>query len=83
MPGVRVTVRLSGPLRERLGSRLALDLEAGASVRDLLAALAAAGDLDDPVAGGLAVVAQGTIVPLGHALADGDELDVLAPVAGG
>lgn len=83
MPGVRVTVRLSGPLRERLGNRVLVELERGASVRDLLDALGLDGGLDAQAADALAVVERGTIVPHGHRLSDGDELDVLVPVAGG
>jgi molybdopterin converting factor small subunit len=81
--GLRVTVRLSGPLAERLGSRHAVELEQGASVRELLDALERDAGLEAGAAEALAVVARGTIVPYGHTLADGDELDVLVPVAGG
>lgn len=73
---MRVTVRLTGPLAERHGNRLALEFPPGANVSDLLAALSLGGDA-------VAVVAGGTIVPHAHALADGDEVDVLVPVAGG
>lgn len=78
-----MAVRLSGPLAQRLGSRHAVELEQGASVRELLDALARDAELEPGATEGLAVVAQGTILPHGHALADGDELDVLVPVAGG
>jgi sulfur carrier protein ThiS len=77
MPGVRVTVRLSGPLAERLGPRRAVELPDGATVGDLLDAL------DPTAAASLAVVVDGAIVPQDHALEDDDELAVLAPVAGG
>ncbi len=40
MPALRVHVRLSGPLAQRLGARRAIDLEPGATVDDLVAALA-------------------------------------------
>ena len=80
---LRVTVRLSGPLAERLGPRRRVELPQGARVRDLVDALGREAGLEDGAAASLAVVRQGTIVPHGHALADGDELDVLAPVAGG
>ena len=82
MPAVRVTVRLSGPLAERRGNRLLVELPHGARVDDLLAALAVdgeAGASSDTVA----VVAGGTIVSRQHVLADGDAVDVLVPVAGG
>ena len=83
MAGIRVTVRLSGSLAQRLGSRHAVELEPVASVRELLDALARDAELEAGAAESLAVVARGTIVPHGYALADGDELDVLVPVAGG
>ena len=83
MAGLQVTVRLSGPLAERLGPRLVVELEHGASVRDLLEALARERDLGGRATDALAVVSEGTIVPHEQALADGDQLDVLAPVAGG
>ena len=82
MPAVRVTVRLSGPLAERLGHRLAVELAPGASVSDLLGALGL-GEPGGSAADSVAVVAAGTIVPHDRALADGDEVDVLVPVAGG
>lgn len=78
-----MTVRLSGPLAERLGHRRGVELERGATVRDLLDTLARDGRLAASETESLAVVAGGTIVPRGHALAEGDELDVLVPVAGG
>jgi molybdopterin converting factor small subunit len=83
VPGTRVTVRLSGSLGERLGNRLVVDLDPGARVRDLLEALAADGELGDRACDGLAVVAGGSIVAHDRVLVDGDELDVLVPVAGG
>jgi molybdopterin converting factor small subunit len=83
VPGVHVTVRLSGSLAERLGARVALELEPGATVQDALDALGLERELGERAADALAVVAAGTIVPHRHALADGDALDVLVPVAGG
>ena len=80
---VRVTVRLSGPLAERLGNRLALELPSPAAVSDLLAALPLGAEAGGHAADAVAVVAGGTIVPHTHVLADGDEVDVLVPVAGG
>ena len=80
---MHVTVRLSGPLAERLGNRLVVELDPGARVRDLLEALTIDGELGDRACDALAVVAGGTIVAPESALADGDELDVLVPVAGG
>ncbi len=83
MPGITVHVRLSGTLAERLGARRTLELEPGATVDDLVAAVGreagyAAGGLR-----GLAVVSGGSFLARGRALADGEELDVLVPAAGG
>ena len=83
VPAVRVTVRLSGLLAERLGNRLAVELPPGADVIDLLAALPLDPEAGAPSTDAVAVVAGGTIVGHDHALADGDEVDVLVPVAGG
>ena len=80
---MRVTVRLSGSLAERLGNRLGVDLDPGARVCDLLESLAADGELGERACDGLAVVAGGAMVSHDRTLVDGDELDVLVPVAGG
>ncbi|MCZ7587434.1 MAG: MoaD/ThiS family protein [Gaiella sp.] len=80
---MHVTVRLSGPLAARLGNRIAVELEPGACVADLLAVLTLDGEADGRAADVVAVVAGGTIVSREHALAAGDEIDVLVPVAGG
>jgi molybdopterin converting factor small subunit len=83
VPDLQVSVRLSGSLAERLGPRRVVGLPAGACVGDLLQALAREAGLDAGAGASLAVVEQGTIVPHGHLLGDGAELDVLVPVAGG
>jgi molybdopterin converting factor small subunit len=83
MPGITVRVRLTGTLAERLGTRRAVALDAGATVDDLVAALGREAGYDDGTLRGLAVVAAGSYVARGRALADGEELDVLVPVAGG
>lgn len=83
MPGMHITVRLSGSLAERLGNRIVLDLDPGARVRDLLETLAADGALGERASDGLAVVAGGAMVSHDRVLVDGDEVDVLVPVAGG
>jgi molybdopterin converting factor small subunit len=80
---VRVTVRLSGPLAELLGSRRAIDLPPGATVEDVVAALGRLADLDSAALRSLAVVAEGTFLRRDRPVADGDELDVLVPVVGG
>jgi xylitol oxidase len=80
---VRVAVRSGGTLREAIGVRRTVHLDAGATVADLLTALAgqpglAAGALDR-----VAVSVGGAIVPHAHRLTDGDEVALVPPVAGG
>jgi sulfur carrier protein ThiS len=74
-------VRLNGPMATLLGPRREIELADGARVSDLLGILA---DLAG-VAGvpGLAVSIDGTIVEATRPLAEGDQVAVLAPVAGG
>ena len=83
MTPVTVTVRLSGPLAESLGARRSVGMDEGATVDDLARAIAREAGLDPGDAGTLAVVARGSFLARSQALADGDELDVLVPVAGG
>jgi molybdopterin converting factor small subunit len=83
MPGLTVHVRLSGTLAERLGARRTLELEAGATVDDLVAAIGRDAGFEPGAVRGLAVVAAGSFLARGRPLADGEELDVLVPVAGG
>jgi molybdopterin converting factor small subunit len=83
MPGLRVYVRLSGAMAERLGARRSLLLAPGATVDDLVAALARDAGFDPASLRGLAVVADGAFLARSHAVSDGEELDVLVPVAGG
>lgn len=78
-----VTVRLSGTLAERLGSRRAVDLAPGATVDDVVAELGRLADFDPAALRGLAVVAEGSFLRRDRPVADGEELDVLVPVAGG
>lgn len=78
-----VTVRLSGTLAERLGSRRAIDLAPGATVDDVVAELGRLADFDPAALRGLAVVAGGSFLRRDRPVADGEELDVLVPVAGG
>ena len=80
---MRVTVRLSGSLAQRVGPRRILELEEPATVADALAVLARDASLGVESARSLAAVSGGAIVSSGHRLSDGDELDVLVPVAGG
>jgi molybdopterin converting factor small subunit len=83
MAAVTITVRLSGPLAESLGARRAVGMDAGATVSDLLEAIARDAGIDGCHAGSLAAVAEGSFLGRSHALADGDHVDVLVPVAGG
>jgi sulfur carrier protein ThiS len=78
---MRVSVRLNGPMANLLGPRRELELADGAHVSDLLRTLAElAGVTGIP---GLAVSIDGTIVDATRPLAEGDQVAVLAPVAGG
>jgi sulfur carrier protein ThiS len=81
--GTTVTVRLSGVLAERLGNRRALELEPGATVEDVVAEVGSLAGLDPGALGGLAVVSGGSFLRRDRAVAEGEELDVLVPVAGG
>lgn len=76
-------MRLSGTLAQRLGARRTLALEDGATVDDLVAALARDAGFDPGELRGLAIVSGGTFLPRGRTVADGEELDVLVPVSGG
>jgi molybdopterin converting factor small subunit len=78
-----VTVRLSGVLAQRLGSRRAIELGAAPTVRDVVAEIGRLAELDADALGGLAVVADGSFLRRDRPVADGEELDVLVPVAGG
>ena len=78
---MRVSVRLNGPMAALLGPRRDLELADGALVSDLLRTLAEqAGVAGTP---GLAVSIGGTIVDAARPLAEGDQVAVLSPVAGG
>lgn len=83
-PEVRVRIRLNGALVSRLGrDRLALELPAGATVGDLVRTIGA----ESPEAVSLieraVAVIGGRHVPLAQPLADGDEVALLLPIAGG
>jgi molybdopterin converting factor small subunit len=83
MAPVTVNVRLSGPLAERLGARRAVGMAEGDTVHDLCETLAEEAGVERIHADALAVVAGGTFLDSSRTLADGDELEVLVPVAGG
>jgi molybdopterin converting factor small subunit len=80
---VQVQVRIGGVLRERLGQRRTVALKDGATVADLLRALAGEAGVPAETLERVAVARAGTIVPATQPLAAGDELSVVAPVAGG
>jgi sulfur carrier protein ThiS len=80
---LRVHVRLSGTKAQRLGARRAVELDRGATIDDLVAALARDAGFDVASLRGLAVVAEGSFVARTRPVRDGEELDVLVPVAGG
>jgi molybdopterin converting factor small subunit len=83
MPGLTVHVHLSGTLAERLGARRAVELRPGATVDDLAAAIGRDAGFEAGAVRGLAVVGGGSFLARSRALADGEELDVIVPVAGG
>jgi len=80
---VHVAVRNTGALREALGPRRAVALADGATVADLLASLAAADDGVADALGRAVVSVAGTTVDRSRPLADGDEVALILPVAGG
>jgi sulfur carrier protein ThiS len=78
--GVTVQVRLGA----RLGAgRRTVRLEPGATVADLLARLAPELGLDDARLGAVAVAMRGEVVGRDRLLADGDQVALVLPVAGG
>ena len=80
---MRVAVRAGGPLREALGARRAFELPDGATVDALLRALAKAPGLPAGALDRVAVSVAGAIVDRAHVLADGEEVALVSPVAGG
>jgi sulfur carrier protein ThiS len=83
MAGPTVTVRLSGVLAQRLGNRRTIELDGAPTVEDVVAEVGRLAALDPDALRSLAVVADGSFLRRDHPVADGDELDVLVPVAGG
>ena len=81
-----MTLRLLyfGIVRERLGRREELrDCSDGLTVAELLAELAASDDILALGAGSLRVAVNREYVGDEHRLADGDEVAIIPPVAGG
>ncbi len=77
-----VRFRLFGPLRDRLGppAERPVVLAADATVERSLAVL---GWLDRVRESRVAVAVNGELTGRAHALRDGDQVDLLPPVAGG
>jgi molybdopterin converting factor small subunit len=80
---MRITVRLSGVLAQRLGRQRRIELEDAATVEEVVAEVGRLAALDPGALGGIAVVAGGGFLRRDRVVADGEELDVLVPVAGG
>ena len=80
---MQVTIRLSGVLAQRLGSRRAIELGDAPTVDDVVIEVGRLAALDPAALGGLAVVSAGSFLRRDRPVADGEELDVLVPVAGG
>jgi molybdopterin converting factor subunit 1 len=73
-----------GIVRERLGLREeSRDIESGATVGDLLAELAESHGIFALGAGSIRIAVNREYVEKDHVLADGDEVAVIPPVAGG
>jgi sulfur carrier protein ThiS len=75
-------------VRVRLGSRLGpghrrVELPAGATVADLVRALAPDLGLEPEQLAGVAVASGGEVVGRDHVLRDGESVTLLLPVAGG
>lgn len=77
---ITVAVRLNGPLAERLGARRTVTLPDGATTDDLVQALREEAAVELPR---VAVSAGGRVVGGTTPLADGDQVAVLVPYAGG
>jgi molybdopterin converting factor small subunit len=81
-----ITVQLTfyGPAAALAGERmLALEVAAGATVGVLLEALTMQRPALAPLLPRCATALNGSLVPPGSLLADGDRLDLLPPVSGG
>ena len=81
-----ITIQLTfyGPAAALAGQRtLALQVAAGATVEVLLEALAMQRPALAPLLPRCATALNGSLVPAGSLLVDGDRLDLLPPVSGG
>lgn len=81
---MQITVRLFGSIREATGAKeLAVSLDHGATLEDLVSLLAADHAPFETMAGKLRISVNMEIVRGNPALAEGDEVAFLPPVAGG
>lgn len=84
MPPMKITLKLFGSLRASVGeSALTVDLEDGATVADVRSWLAERNPLVEELGDRLAASVNLEIAEADAALADGDEVAFLPPVAGG
>lgn len=81
---MRLTIECCGVTGRLLAAQtLTLELPAGSTVRELFAELSQRGDELAAVLANCACARGDSIVPRSTVLADGDELALLPPVAGG
>lgn len=81
---MKIHVRLNGALRaEARLDRLTLELPPGATVADVLTELSGRMPPAAPLLARAVAVVAGTHVPGERALAEGDEVALLMPIAGG
>ncbi|MFT4571597.1 MAG: molybdopterin converting factor subunit 1 [Hyphomicrobiaceae bacterium] len=81
---MQLRVLYFGIVRERIGTREeAIELGDGSDVAALLAELASRHDVFSLGAGSLRVAVNQDYVDVAHPLADGDEVAIIPPVAGG
>ena len=81
---MRIEVRLFALQRQQLGvRRLALEVGEGATIEDAWAALCVAHPVLAPARGSMRFARNGVYADPGDPLADGDELALIPPVAGG
>ena len=80
---MQVSIRSTGPLRDALGPRRALEVQAGATVADALSLLGEEAAVPAGLLDRAAVSIGGAIVARSQALAEGDEVALVVPAAGG
>ncbi len=80
---MQVSIRATGPLRDALGAHRVLALPDSATVGDALTALGREAAVPAGLLDRAAVSIGGAIVDRGHGLADGDQVALVVPAAGG